>query len=47
MRKVPIDGAAMTSNTDSTLLLYSTAHIRVKVYNDWVRGFKNFCSRAV
>jgi hypothetical protein len=26
-------GSAMTSNTDSTLLVYSTEHIRVKAYN--------------
>jgi hypothetical protein len=28
----------MTSNTDSTLLIYATRHIRVKEYNDKLRS---------
>jgi len=27
-------GSAMIANADSTLLIYSTEHMRVKVYND-------------
>lgn len=27
-------GSAMTSNTDSTLFIYATRHIRVNVYNN-------------
>jgi hypothetical protein len=40
-------GSAMISKTDSILLIYSTAHIRVKVYLGGGQRFQWKCIQAV